>query len=197
MRWLGRSGRGEGASAAPAAAEVSPAPAPVGPVDAPALAGLRPLTLADIDAVTAAEALLYPHPWTRGNFIDALAAGYLMRGVFAPDGALRAYMLAMAGVEEWHLLNLSVARDHQGQRLALGLLQHLEAHARATASPCLWLEVRPSNTRARAVYERFGFEQIGVRRGYYPDLGGRREDALVLRRLLDMATDAEASDAVD
>lgn len=186
----------------PATPGVADAPSVSGPVPvaapavaAPPLVGLRPLTLADIDALTAAEALLYPHPWTRGNFIDALAAGYLMLGVFAPDGALRAYMLAMAGVEEWHLLNLSVARDHQGQRLALGLLRHLEAHARATASPCLWLEVRPSNARARGVYERFGFEQIGVRRGYYPDLGGRREDALVLRRLL--SADAEASDAVD
>jgi [ribosomal protein S18]-alanine N-acetyltransferase len=193
VRWLGRSGRGPTGQATPRAAEASPPPAPLGSAATQSPAGLRPLTLADIDAVTAAEALLYPYPWTRGNFIDALAAGYLMLGVFAPDGTLRAYMLAMAGVEEWHLLNLSVARDHQGQRLALSLLQHLEAHARATASPCLWLEVRPSNARARAVYERFGFEQIGVRRGYYPDLGGRREDALVLRRLLG----AEASDAVD
>lgn len=156
-------------------------------------AGLRSLTVADLDAVMAIEVQVYSFPWSRGNFIDALSAGYLMLGRFDATGHLQAYMVAMAGFEEWHLLNLSVAPDHQGQGLALGLLRQLIAHARATASPCLWLEVRPSNARARAVYARFGFEQIGLRRGYYPDAGGQREDALVLRRLLNL----EAPDALD
>lgn len=157
---------------------------------------LRPLGVEQLDAVLAIEAQAYPFPWTRGNFIDALAAGYLAQGLETPERELVAYQIAMAGVDEWHLLNLTVAPAQQGRGHALRLLHELARHGRTTGAHCLWLEVRPSNVRARRLYERFGFVQVGLRRGYYPDVQGR-EDALVLR--CDLQRDAlrEAADGLD
>lgn len=151
------------------------------------------LTYGRLDEVMAIELRAYPFPWKRGNFVDALAAGYLAQGLETGEGELLAYQIAMAGVDEWHLLNLTVAPAFQGQGLALRLLKTLARHTRATGAHHLWLEVRPSNLRARMLYERFGFEQIGVRRAYYPDHHGAREDALVLR----WTVRPEESDALD
>lgn len=160
----------------------------------PAAPILRTIGIGQLDQVMAIELQAYPFPWSRGNFVDALAAGYLAQCLETPSGELLAYQFAMAGFEEWHLLNLTVAPAHQGEGLGLRLLDTLAQHTRATGAHFLWLEVRPSNLRARALYQRFGFEQIGLRRAYYPDTGGRREDALVLRW---RAGVAEAGDAVD
>nr|WP_242615688.1 ribosomal protein S18-alanine N-acetyltransferase [Sphaerotilus mobilis] len=148
---------------------------------------MRPITLDTLDALLAIEVRCYTHPWSRGNFIDALAAGYLAQALQTPAGELVAYMIAMAGVDEWHLLNITVAPEHQGRGHAVRLLHELSRHARATGAECLWLEVRPSNERARAVYARHGYVQVGMRRGYYPACDGQREDALVLR--LDIGPD--------
>jgi ribosomal-protein-alanine N-acetyltransferase len=142
---------------------------------------MRPVTVDTLDVLLAIEARCYSHPWTRGNFIDALAAGYLAQGLQTPAGELVAYMIAMAGVDEWHLLNITVAPEHQGRGHAVRLLHELARHARSTGADSVWLEVRPSNLRARAIYARHGYLQVGVRRGYYPDADGQREDALVLK----------------
>ncbi|MGY0197367.1 ribosomal protein S18-alanine N-acetyltransferase [Leptothrix sp. BB-4] len=146
---------------------------------------VRPITVDTLDALLAIEVRCYSHPWSRGNFIDALAAGYLAQGLQTPAGELVAYMVAMAGVDEWHLLNITVAPEHQGRGHAVRLLHELDRHARATGSDCVWLEVRPSNVRAREIYARHGYVQVGVRRGYYPGANGEREDALVLRLSID------------
>lgn len=147
-------------------------------------ATLVPMTVPLLDAVMAIEVRAYPFPWSRGNFVDSIAAGYLTCCLVDDDGALLGYLVAMAGFEEWHLLNVTISPDHQGRGLAQRLLRALEDHARASAAAWIWLEVRPSNGRARALYARWGFEEVGVRRDYYPDGGGRREDALVLRCLV-------------
>jgi len=142
---------------------------------------LVPMTVAHLDAVMGIEVRAYPFPWSRGNFVDSIASDYLAQCLVAPDGELLAYQVAMAGFEEWHLLNVAVSPEHQGRGLARWLLNHLVDHARGTGAEWLWLEVRPSNTRARQLYARFGFEAVGVRPGYYPAAGGQREDARVLR----------------
>lgn len=142
---------------------------------------LVPMGVPLLDAVMRIEVRAYGYPWSRGNFVDSLAAEYLTWCVVTPDGTLLAYLVAMPGFLEWHLLNITVAPEAQGRGLARWLLQRLAEHGQSTQAECLWLEVRPSNHRARALYERFGFEQVGVRRDYYPDAAGRREDALVLR----------------
>ncbi|WP_293998981.1 ribosomal protein S18-alanine N-acetyltransferase [Sphaerotilus sp.] len=145
---------------------------------------LLPMAVQLLDAVLAIEVRAYPFPWSRANFVDSIAAGHLTHCLVAPDGELLAYQVAMAGFEEWHLLNVTVAPAHQGRGLATQLLHRLIDHARGTGAECLWLEVRPSNARARRLYAHLGFAQVGVRRGYYPDGRGQREDALVLRLFL-------------
>lgn len=144
------------------------------------------MQVASLDRVLAVEQACYEFPWTRGNFIDSLAGGYLAHCLRDGDGAMLGYRLAMPGVEEMHLLNITVAPDHQGRGLARSMLEDLVRVCRERGAATLWLEVRPSNDRARRIYDRFGFKQVGVRKGYYPAAGGRREDALVMS--LDVAS---------
>ena len=143
---------------------------------------LRVMTVQLLDAVLAIEVQAYTFPWTRGNFIDSLAAGYLARVLLAEDGELVGYFVAMQGFEEMHLLNLTVAAHHQGQGHARRLLSELYAICRSCSATAVWLEVRESNERARALYLREGFAEAGRRRDYYPAPLGRREDALLMTR---------------
>jgi ribosomal-protein-alanine N-acetyltransferase len=142
----------------------------------------RAMTAADLDTVMAIEVTAYPHPWTRGNFIDSLAAGYEARLRQDADGALIGYFVAQPGFEETHLLNLTVAPAWQRQGHGRALLDRLAAWAHARGDLALLLEVRQSNTGARQLYERHGFVQVGTRRGYYPTDRPQREDAVVMRR---------------
>ncbi len=140
-----------------------------------------PMVVADIDDVFALETSVYPHPWTRGNFVDSLASGYHAWVLRDAHGALAGYFLLMAAVDEAHLLNVAVAGAHQHQGLGRYLLDKICACARGLSMGSILLEVRPSNTRALTVYERFGFSEIGRRRAYYPAHDGKREDAIVMR----------------
>ena len=145
----------------------------------------RPMTPADIDAVLALEVQAYPFPWSRGNFIDSLAAGYLAELRLDAQDGLIGYWVALPGFEEMHLLNLTVAPDCQRCGHGQALMQRLVQHARARGDQALWLEVRPSNAAARGLYRRLGFQEAGRRRAYYPAPQQQREDALVLRLGLD------------
>ncbi|MBL8339926.1 MAG: ribosomal protein S18-alanine N-acetyltransferase [Rubrivivax sp.] len=142
----------------------------------------RTMGVADLDAVMALEVRAYSHPWSRGNFVDSLAAGHLAQTWWSAD-ALVGYIVAMPGVDELHLLNLTVAPAWQGRGHGSALLSEVLRQARSRQLPTVWLEVRASNERALALYARRGFEQVGLRRGYYPAHGGR-EDAVVMRLTL-------------
>lgn len=144
---------------------------------------LRPATVADLDAIEAVERQAYEFPWTRGNFIDSMAAGHgvwLLSEGPTPSAPLLGYLVAMPGVEEMHLLNITVRPDRWGQGHARRLLAHLVQQCRLAGAHQLWLEVRDSNARARALYARQGFAELGRRKAYYPAAGGRREDAIVM-----------------
>ena len=143
--------------------------------------------LAHLPAVLAIEQAVYPFPWTHGNFVDSLVAGHAAEVLRAGDGTLAAYSVAMSGVQEMHLLNLTAAPPWQRRGLACALLDSLVAQCRRERHEALWLEVRVSNQRARDVYARYGFTQAGLRRGYYPAAGGQREDACVMRLSIDGA----------
>lgn len=141
---------------------------------------LRAMHSRDLDRVLAIEARCYSHPWTRGNFIDSLAAGYRAELLVDGEDEILGYCVAMAGVGELHLLNLTVAQRWQRAGHARTLLDALEGHCREQGLPALWLEVRAGNERAREVYRRRGFAEVGCRRGYYPAGHGGREDAIVM-----------------
>ena len=142
------------------------------------VAELAPMREADLDEVMAIEAAIYTHPWTRGNFADSIRAGYECR-TWRAGGALVGYFVVMAAAGEAHLLNLSIAAGHQRSGHGKTLLTEAASLARRLGARHVFLEVRPSNRAAQALYIRFGFRRIGVRRGYYPAHAGR-EDALVL-----------------
>jgi len=145
----------------------------------PVEARFEPLTPALLDAVLHIEQQAYPHPWTRGNFTDAIRSGYHARLLRAGDELL-GYFVAMRGVDEVHLLNITVAPSHQRQGWARVMLDELAAWARSLKAEWLWLEVRESNARAFTVYEACGFRRVGVRKAYYPAGHGQREDAVVM-----------------
>lgn len=154
------------------------------PVPAPAPASLPMpmpmMTMADLDIVMAIEAAAYGNPWTRGNFVDSLAAGYLARLLCDAHGGCIGYFVAMPGVEEMHLLNLTVAPALQRRGHGLALLRALCAESRSRGARLLWLEVRESNLAARRLYASAGFAEVALRRAYYPDGSGRREDAVLM-----------------
>jgi [ribosomal protein S18]-alanine N-acetyltransferase len=132
----------------------------------------------DLGAVIAVESTIYSHPWTRGNFADSLRAGYECF-VLRSGAQLLGYFVLMVAAGEAHLLNLSIAAEHQRAGHGSRLLSEAMALARKLGGRSLFLEVRPSNRGAQALYTRFGFRKVAVRRGYYPAHAGR-EDALVL-----------------
>ena len=139
---------------------------------------LSPMREPDLDEVMAIEGTIYSHPWTRGNFLDSLNAGYECR-CLRLGGELLGYFVLMVAAQEAHLLNLSIAATHQRRGYGSGLLRDAADLARRLAARNMFLEVRPSNRGAQALYTRFGFHKIGTRRGYYPGHAGR-EDAIVL-----------------
>lgn len=142
-------------------------------------ARIERLTLERLDALLAVEQRAYSHPWTQGNFTDSLASGYQIELLLGGEHLL-GYFVAMPGVDEAHLLNLTVAPEFQGQGWAVLLLDALALWARGRGAQWLWLEVRVSNLRARQVYEKYGFTRVGERKRYYPGPGSTREDAVVM-----------------
>lgn len=144
---------------------------------------LRPMGYGDVDAVAAIEASVQEFPWTPGNFSDGLHAGY-DGWVAYRHGRVIGFSMTMHAPDIAHLLVIGVAPEAQREGVGTALLRHCEKEAAARGLPALLLEVRPSNTNALAFYRRHGFEQIAVRKDYYPAAGGRREDAFVMRKTL-------------
>ncbi len=145
---------------------------------------LAPLHESQLEEVMDIERRAYEFPWSEGIFRDCLKSGYSMWVVQERGGAVTAYAAMTMAVGEAHILNLAV--DPQCRRNGLGrfVLSHLLTIARAANTTIVLLEVRRSNKAAIRLYQAFGFQQIGTRRGYYPGLD-QREDAFVLA--LDLA----------
>lgn len=147
----------------------------------PALAYFARMQVIDLDDVLLIENDIYPHPWTRGNFVDSFSSGYENWTLRDESGGLLGYFLLMPAVDEAHLLNVSVRADLHGQGAGRKLLDKVVAIALESGMTSVLLEVRPSNERALAVYKRYGFKKIGLRKGYYPSANNAREDAIVMR----------------
>lgn len=159
----------------------------------PTLAPLvpQPLTDADLDEVVAIEAHVQSFPWTRGNFADALAAGY-GAWTLRREGKVAGFCIVMFAPDVAHLLVIAVSRHLHRQGLGGVLLDWCEQQARERGLEGMLLEVRPSNTAAIGFYKRHGYIQIGVRRAYYPAEKGGREDALVMQKRFESPPGAPA-----
>ncbi len=154
---------------------------------------LELMTESDLDAVIAIEAVSHQHPWSRGNFVDSIAAGhwaYCLREVDDPTKRIWAYCILLPAVDDLHLLNITVDMDLRGQGIGLRLMTAIQAIASNLSIPRILLEVRPSNHAAIALYERAGYEALARRKAYYPveSATGTREDAIVMIKTIDCAT---------
>ena len=145
----------------------------------PREARFESMQIGHLDALLPVEKFVYSHPWTHNNFLDSLKAGYQAQLLMAGDELL-GYFIAMKGVDEVHLLNITVAPEYQRQGWARIMLDALAIWSRGQGAQWLWLEVRQSNERAIAVYEIYGFRRVGERKNYYPVSAQLREDAVVM-----------------
>ena len=144
-----------------------------------ALIEIRRLALQDLDAIERIENAVYPTPWSRSMFAGELAKpSSVCIGGFDPDsGRLIAYLIVSRYVDAWHIMNVAVHPGWRRAGVASRLLDELLMLTAGDSRRGYTLEVRVSNTSAIALYERFGFETSGIRRGYYTD---NREDALIM-----------------
>lgn len=150
---------------------------------APVPGMLDAMTTGHLDQVCEIERRVQSHPWTYGNFADALNAGYGAWVVRRGDD-VAGFCLVMFAPDVAHLLVIAVKPEEQGSGLGAQLLAHTERQARQRGVDAVLLEVRPSNTRAVAFYKAHGYTQIGVRKDYYPAGNGKREDACVFQKAL-------------
>jgi ribosomal-protein-alanine N-acetyltransferase len=154
-----------------------------------------PMQIADLDAVLEIESISHLHPWTRGNFSDSLAAGHwaycirpqidqVIKGSYLDPSILWAYCILFPAVDELHLLNITVSPKLRKLGIGSRMMAAIEGVAAQQNIPRIILEVRPSNIAAVTLYQKLGYEQIGIRKNYYPaDLQlGLREDALVMAK---------------
>ncbi len=143
---------------------------------------IRPMNDLDIPMVGTIERAGYQFPWSEGIFRDCLRVGYVCR-VVEVGSDMAGYGIMSVGAGEAHVLNVCIRDDYRCRGLARKMLLYLLDRARIAGMQEAFLEVRPSNTAAARLYHSLGFEQVGIRRGYYQAAVGR-EDAHVLRRVL-------------
>ena len=137
----------------------------------------RPMTEADLDQVVELERLAFSHPWSRKLYADALTSYQCW--VVEKDAVHVGHGVLQLILDEAHLLNIAVAPKVQGQGLGYALLDFLMEKATAQGAKECFLELRESNQSAYRLYERYGFNEIGRRRNYYPAAHGK-EDALIM-----------------
>jgi len=154
-----------------------------------------PMQSADLDEVLKIESVSHIHPWTKGNFADSLAAGHwaycirpqsdqMVKGAYLDPSILWAYCILFPAVDELHLLNITVSPHLRKLGLGQRMMAAIEGVAAQQKMPRIILEVRPMNASALALYQKLGYEQIGIRKNYYPASPetGSREDALVMAK---------------
>jgi ribosomal-protein-alanine N-acetyltransferase len=154
-----------------------------------------PMTTADLDAVLAIESVSHIHPWTQGNFSDSLAAGHwaycvrpqledAIKGSYLDPEILWAYCILFPAVDELHLLNITVSPKLRRLGIGAKMMHAIEGVSAQQKMSRIILEVRPSNINALQLYQALGYEQIGLRKNYYPidAASGLREDAWVFAK---------------
>ena len=143
---------------------------------------LRPMQLDDVAAIMDIERCVYPFPWTEGIFRDCVHVGYCC-WVYTQGNDVVGYSVMSIGAAEAHILNLCVAPEQQGCGIGSQMMLHLLELAVNHQAAAVFLEERPSNKKALKLYHALGFQDVGIRKDYYPDHKGR-ENALILERKL-------------
>lgn len=147
-----------------------------------AMVEMRTMNYSDLKQVITIEKKSYPHPWTLGIFRDCLRIGY-NAWVMTLDREVIGYGIVMLSPGEAHILNICIDPDYQRRGLGRYFLRHLINRSRQTDIDMVMLEVRDSNAHARQLYQSEGFNELGIRKAYYPTDNGR-EDAIILAKYL-------------
>lgn len=133
----------------------------------------------DIDAVMAIESRAYDYPWTEGIFRDCLRVSYCCR-MCMEDNSIVGYAIMSVGAGESHILNICINPESRRRGIGRSLLTHMLELARAHEADIAVLEVRVSNHNAIKLYQDMGFNEVGVRKAYYPTANKGTEDAIIL-----------------
>ena len=141
-------------------------------------AQLREMCQANLDTVLSIERQIHSHPWSRGNFNDALSSGNICR-VYEAGNEIIGYAVMMPAPDDVDLLDIGIASAYQRKGLGAGLLGEMLELARSLEYERVILEMRQTNLAAYALYRKVGFKEIGLSRDYYPAQNGR-EDAIVM-----------------
>lgn len=147
-----------------------------------ALVNFRTMNYADLKRVIEVEEKAYPQPWTLGIFRDCLRVGY-SAWVMVFEDKIIGYGIVMLSPGEAHILNLCIDPGYQRKGLGRYLLRYLIKTTDKTDVDMVLLEVRRSNEHAQALYRSEGFNELGVRKAYYPT-GNGREDAIILAKYI-------------
>lgn len=140
---------------------------------------IRKMRSDDLSDVLAVESKNYRFPWSEAIFTDCLNSWSYACWVCTETEKVVGYGIVSMAAGEAHIMNISIDPRLQNQGVGGKLLDHLIEYA-GKKSEKIFLEVRPDNKHAISLYEKKGFSQIGVRKGYYPSANGGREDAIVL-----------------
>ncbi|MFZ5722417.1 MAG: ribosomal protein S18-alanine N-acetyltransferase [Pseudomonadota bacterium] len=145
---------------------------------------LRAMTAGDLPSVIAIERASQPVPWTEGMLRDCLRADYWNTVAVDHDGTVAGFVVLSSGGGDAHVLNIAVDPRYRRRGIARRLLASLMEAARLREADQLFLEVRAGNEPALTLYRDLGFAEVAVRRAYYPRVGGGREDAIIMARVL-------------
>ena len=139
---------------------------------------IRPMLETEVMAITKIDAQAYPYPWSEQIFRDCLKSRYYCM-VYENDHEMLGYAVLSVAAGEAHILNICILPEKQNRGLGRDLLNYLVELAREKRVETMFLEVRLSNEPAKRLYDRMGFNELGIRKNYYPAKQGK-EDALVL-----------------
>ena len=131
----------------------------------------------DADAVEAVEKASFPVPWSRKSFWEEAANERTYYLLALDDGKVIGYAGTWILDDEAQITNVAVTPEYRGKKVGAGLMTELIIEAKKRGATRMTLEVRPSNTAALALYDKFGFKDCGRRPHYYLDNG---EDAVIM-----------------
>ena len=142
---------------------------------------VRPMTEADLEAVAAIE-IENPSPWTAGQLAAERdqAGGWQFVAESSASGRVCGFVCGRSCAGEAELLKIAVARADRRQGIAAQLVEHVLHYLAQQGVECCFLELRAANLPALALYERFGFRRVGLRKNYY---ASPPEDAILMKKM--------------
>jgi len=140
------------------------------------------MQIEDLPSVLENEVNSYSHPWSLGIFADCIQSGHECWVVLHSESIIGHSIMSVAAGES-HLQNVCINPANQGGGFGRELVEHMLVRANSRGACRIFLEVRTSNVIAYKLYESLGFNELGIRDGYYPGLSGR-EDAIMFAKEL-------------